>query len=153
MHAPLLIALGHLLVENTATGSHPLHVASGHFAFVTQAVSVLDRASKHISDGLDAAMRMPGKTRNVIFGMLITKIIQQQEGIEILGLADRIPRFARNDKAFIDFYDARPANGSNAMLRACLMAVASRCWCGEQTPVNRRGTILPLSATNCPSRR
>jgi len=37
------------------------------------------------------------------------------------------------------------------MFRACLMAEASRCWCGEQTPVKRRGTILPLSATNWPS--
>lgn len=47
----------------------------------------------------------------------------------------------------------RLANGSNAMFRACLMASASRRWCGVQTPVRRRGTILPASATNCESSR
>ena len=35
------------------------------------------------------------------------------------------------------------------MFRACLMASDRRRWCGVQTPVRRRGTILPLSATNC----
>ena len=48
---------------------------------------------------------------------------------------------------------ARPANGNRAMLRACLMAEDNRRWCGVQTPVSRRGTILPLSATNCASSR
>jgi hypothetical protein len=46
------------------------------------------------------------------------------------------------------YYEARPANGSSAMFRACLMARDRRRWCGVQTPVRRRGTILPLSATN-----
>ncbi len=35
------------------------------------------------------------------------------------------------------------------MFRACLMAEDKRRWCGVQTQVRRRGTILPLSATNC----
>src|SRR5271163_918275 len=39
------------------------------------------------------------------------------------------------------------------MLRACLMARVSLRWCVVQTPVRRRGTILPRSATNCCSRR
>ena len=39
------------------------------------------------------------------------------------------------------------------MFRACLIARVSRRWCVVQTPVNRRGTILPRSATNPCSRR
>jgi len=87
-------------MENTAARCHPLHIAGGHFAFVAQAVSVLDRAGKYISDGLDAAMRMPGKSRNIIFRMLIAKIIQQQEGIEILGFAETEGALQFNAGAF-----------------------------------------------------
>src|ERR1019366_1318975 len=47
----------------------------------------------------------------------------------------------------------RLENRSSAVLRACLMGSARRRWCGVHTPVKRRGTILPDSATNCPSRR
>ena len=39
------------------------------------------------------------------------------------------------------------------MLRACLMARVSRRWCLVQTPVRRRGTILPRSATKPCNRR
>ena len=39
-------------------------------------------------------------------------------------------------------YDARPANGSNAIFRACLIANDKRRWCGVQTPVSRRGDDL-----------
>jgi hypothetical protein len=38
-------------------------------------------------------------------------------------------------------------------LRACLMARVRRRWCVVQTPVRRRGTILPRSATNPCNRR
>ena len=31
------------------------------------------------------------------------------------------------------------------------MAALRRRWCGVQTPLRRRGTILPLSAMNCES--
>src|ERR1700751_6077684 len=38
------------------------------------------------------------------------------------------------------------------MLRACLIARVRRRWCVVHTPVSRRGTILPRSATK-PCRR
>ena len=88
MHAALRIALGHLLVQNAAARRHPLHVAGGHLALVAQAVAVLDRTGQHIGDRLDPAMRMPGKSRQIIFRILVAEIIQQQERIEILGLAE-----------------------------------------------------------------
>ena len=83
-----MVALGHLLVQDAAAGRHPLHVAGGHFAFVAQTVAVLDRAGQHISDGLDPAVRMPGKSRQIIVWIVVAEIVQQQKRIEILGLAE-----------------------------------------------------------------
>ncbi len=88
MHPAMLIALGHLLVQNAAAGGHPLHVAGGHLALVAKAVAVLHRAGKHVCDGLDPAVWMPGKSRNVIFWILIAEIVQQQERIEVFGFAE-----------------------------------------------------------------
>src|SRR5438045_7840247 len=88
MHAALRIALGHFLVENAAARRHPLHVTRGHLALVAQAVAMLDRAGEHVGDGLDAAMRMPGKSRQIILRIFIAEIVQQQEGIEILRFAE-----------------------------------------------------------------
>src|SRR4029077_7164399 len=45
--------------------------------------------------------------------------------------------------------EALPAKGISAMLRARLMATPSQRWGREQTPVIRRGRILPRSCTNC----
>ena len=42
--------------------------------------------------------------------------------------------------------------GRRAMCRACLMARASTCWWRLQVPVRRRGSILPRSEINLPSR-
>src|ERR1700731_1095634 len=44
---------------------------------------------------------------------------------------------------------ALPANGSNAIFLARLIATPSHRWCREHTPVMRRGRILPRSCTNC----
>jgi hypothetical protein len=84
VHASALVALGHLLVQNAASGGHPLHVAGGHAARVAEAVAVLDLAGEHIGDGLDAAMRMPRKSGQVIGGIFVAKIVQEQERIEVL---------------------------------------------------------------------
>src|ERR1700687_4823923 len=75
-------------MEDSATGGHPLHVASAHFALVAETVAVLDRTGEYVGDRLDPAVRMPGKSRNIIFWILIAEVVQQQERIEILGLAE-----------------------------------------------------------------
>src|SRR5579862_4078574 len=85
MHATLGISLRHLLVKDAAAGGHPLHIASGHFALVTETVAMLDRAREYISDRLDPAVRVPGESRQIIFRVVVTEIIEQQKGIEILG--------------------------------------------------------------------
>jgi len=43
---------------------------------------MLDRAGQHIGDGLDAAMRMPRKSFEVIRRGIIAKIVEQQERVK-----------------------------------------------------------------------
>ena len=88
MHAALRVALRHFLVENAAAGRHPLHVAGAEVAAVAQAVAVLDVARQHIGDGLDAAMRMPGKAGAIVVRPIVAEIVEQQERIELLGVAE-----------------------------------------------------------------
>ena len=88
MHAALSITLRHFLVENTPTRGHPLHIAGGHFAPVAQAVSMLDGAGEDVGDRLDSAVRMPWKSLQVVCRILIAEVVQQQERIEVLGLAE-----------------------------------------------------------------
>jgi hypothetical protein len=88
VHPALRIALRHLLVQNPAARRHPLHVARAHLALVAQAVAVLHRARQHIRNRLDSAMRMPRKSLQIIGRILIAKIVQQQERIELLGLPE-----------------------------------------------------------------
>ena len=76
MHAPLLITLGHLLVEDSAAGSHPLHVAGGHLALVAKAVAVFHRAGEHVGDRLNSSVRMPWKSRQIVFGVVVAEIVQ-----------------------------------------------------------------------------
>jgi hypothetical protein len=88
MHSALCVALGHLLVQNAAARSHPLYVAGCHLAPVAETVAVLHRASEHVGDGLDAAVRMPGKASKIVLRVIVAKIVQEQEGIEVLCLPE-----------------------------------------------------------------
>src|SRR5581483_8878461 len=74
-------------MQDPAARSHPLHVAGGHFAFIAQAVPMLNRSCEHVRDRLNPAMRMPGKSCQIVSRVLIAKIVQQQERIEILCLS------------------------------------------------------------------
>src|SRR5207244_4861595 len=88
VHPAVLVALRHLLVQNAAAGGHPLHVARTHAAAIAKAVAVLDATAQHIGDRLDTTMRMPRKAGEVVLGVLVTEIIQQQEGIEVAGFSE-----------------------------------------------------------------
>ena len=57
-------------------------------AAVAQAVAVLDGAGEHVGDGLDAAMRMPREPGEVVGGTLVAEIVEQQERIELAGVAE-----------------------------------------------------------------
>src|SRR5215470_1483519 len=88
VHAAGRIALRHLLVDDAAARGHPLHIAGGDGAAVAHAVTVFYGASEDVSDGLDTAMRVPGKSREIVFGDIVPEVIEEQEGIEVGGAAE-----------------------------------------------------------------
>jgi hypothetical protein len=45
-------------------------------------------SSQNISNRLDASVRMPGKARQIILGHIVPEIVQQQERIEVRGIAE-----------------------------------------------------------------
>src|SRR6476469_4660662 len=75
-------------MHDAAAGRHPLHIARPHRATVAEAVAVVDRSGEHIGDGLDAAVWMPRETGAVIVGAIIAEIVEQQERIELAGVAE-----------------------------------------------------------------
>ena len=87
MHPACLVAFGHLLVNDSAACRHPLHVARGDGATVAHAVAVLDCAGKNVGDGLDATMRMPGKAGEIVLWDVIAEVVEQQEWVEVGGVA------------------------------------------------------------------
>ena len=75
-------------MNDPSTCRHPLDVARADGAAVAHAVAVLHGAGKHIGDRLDAAMRVPWETRQVIGGNLVTEIVKEEERIEIGSVAE-----------------------------------------------------------------
>ena len=88
MHAARCIALGHFLVDDAAARRHPLDVAGGDGAVVPHAIAMLHGSSQDVGDGLNAAVRVPGKARQVVFGHVVAEIVEQEEGIEIGRIAE-----------------------------------------------------------------
>src|SRR5260370_27495354 len=74
-------------MDDAAAGGHPLDGAGGDGAAVANAVAVLDGSGKDVGDSLDAPVRVPGKAGEIIFRHVIAKIVEQQEGIELGGVA------------------------------------------------------------------
>src|SRR5262249_24829842 len=82
------VALRHLLMHDAAPGRHPLHVSGAKRAAIAKAVAVVDGTGEHIGDRLDAAVRMPGETGEIVLGLLITEIVEEQERIEFARIAE-----------------------------------------------------------------
>ncbi len=85
---PSAIALGHLLMDDPAPRRHPLDVAGGDGPAVAHAVAVLHRPGKDVGDGLDSAVRVPRETRQIIRGNVVAEVVEQQERVEIGGVAE-----------------------------------------------------------------
>ena len=49
---------------------------------------MIDRAGEHVGDGFNAAMRMPREACEKILGTFVAEIVEQQERIEVLGVAE-----------------------------------------------------------------
>ena len=123
MHAAGGIALRHFLVNDAASGRHPLNVAGGDGSVVAHAVAMLDGSRENIGDGLDAAVGMPGEAGQVIVGDIVAKIVEEQKRIEIGRVAktERTPEmdagaFERGF-GFDDFLDG--SNGHGDLLTFC----------------------------------
>src|SRR6266478_1500714 len=83
MHAAGMITLRHFLVDDPAARRHPLDIARGNGAAVAHAVAVVHGSSKDVGDGLDAAMRVPGKACQIIFWNVIAEVIEEKKRIEV----------------------------------------------------------------------
>ena len=83
LHAASRVALGHLLMDDTAASRHPLDVASGDGAMVAHAIAMFYSSGEDIGDGLDAAMRVPGKSGEIILGDVIAKVVEEEERASI----------------------------------------------------------------------
>jgi hypothetical protein len=83
VHPPARIALRHLLVHDPAPGGHPLDVPCAQLPLVAEAIAVLHGSREHVGDRLDPPMRVPGEAREVILRVLVAKVVEQQERIEV----------------------------------------------------------------------
>src|SRR5579863_4572885 len=83
MHPAVLIALGHLLMDNPTSCSHPLDIARSDRAMVSHAVAVLNRSGEDIGNSLDSSVWVPWKARQVVFRNVVAEIVEQQKRIEI----------------------------------------------------------------------
>ena len=81
VHLTAPVAAGHLLMQDPAAGSHPLHIACAQFAGVPKAVGVIHRAFKDIGDRFDAAVRVPRKTPLKMCRDVVAEIVKQQERV------------------------------------------------------------------------
>ena len=88
MHSSVRIALRHLLVNDPAPRRHPLDVAGGDGALVPEAVAVFDGSSEDVRDGLDPTVRVPWEAGQVILRNIIAEVVEEQERIEIRGVAE-----------------------------------------------------------------
>ena len=73
---PAASPLRHLLVQDSAAGSHPLHVSGGHTTLVAQAVAVRNLAGQHVGDGLDSPVGMPGKSGQIVCWTVVAEVVQ-----------------------------------------------------------------------------
>src|SRR5579862_1438450 len=134
MHAAGVISFGHFLVDDAAACRHPLQVAGADGSFMPHAVAVLDCSRQHVGDCFDAAMRVPGKTCQIILRNVIAKIVQQKKWIKVGSAAEaerttEVHACALESGLGLD----QPLDGSN---RHCLAPSELSCCNGVSRPVH-----------------
>ena len=55
---------------------------------IAHAVAVFDGSGEDVGDGLDAAVRVPGKSGEVVLGNVVAEIVEEQERVEVVGVAE-----------------------------------------------------------------
>jgi len=75
---------GLLDVEDAGAGRHPLRVAVGDDAAAPIGVGVLEGPVDHVRDGLEAAVRMPGRPLGLARRVLdLAHLVEMDEGVEV----------------------------------------------------------------------
>src|ERR1700757_2813793 len=75
-------------MDNAAAGRHPLDIASGDRSVIAHAVAVFDRSGKYVGDGFYASMGVPGKSGQIVLGNVVAEVVEQEERIEVVGVAE-----------------------------------------------------------------
>ena len=73
---------------DSARRFHGARNAGGDLAAIPQAVPVLDRSGQHVRDRLDPAVRVPGEPREVSLGIVVPEVVEEEERVEVLGVAE-----------------------------------------------------------------
>jgi len=76
--------LGHLAVYQAASCGHPLHTTVLQQAFMATAVTMPHATRDHVGHGLKTAVRVVGKTGNVVVGFVAAKGIEHQKRVQAL---------------------------------------------------------------------
>src|SRR5262249_343500 len=87
-HPTLAVSLRHLLMNDAASGGHPLHVAGSDHPPVAEAVTMLHVACQHAGDRLHPPMRVPGEAALVLGRLVGTEIVEEEEGVELRDLLE-----------------------------------------------------------------
>src|SRR6266849_827798 len=77
------VARGHFGMHDAGTRGHPLHVARAKHAAMAGRVLVLELALQHVSDGLEAAMRVIGRADRLAWAVIgRPHLVDKEEGID-----------------------------------------------------------------------
>ena len=88
MHPATRVTLRHLLMQNATSGGHPLDVTGSEAATIAQVVAMLDATSENVRDGLDTAMRVPGEPGSVVVGNVVSKVVEEQKRVDVIGVPE-----------------------------------------------------------------
>ena len=82
-------------MDDAAARGHPLHIAAFEVAAIAEMVFMQHVTIEHIGHGFKAAVRMTGKTGDVIVGVFRAELVEHQKGIEprLRRLADAPAQF------------------------------------------------------------
>src|SRR5271165_854593 len=117
MHAACCIAFRHLLMNDAATGRHPLHVSGADDTAIANAVAMRHSSGQHVGDRLDSTVRMPRESRQVILWNIVAEIIQQEERVEVFCVPKTKRAVEMHARAFESLFGFdEPLNGSNGHL-------------------------------------
>src|SRR5204863_460113 len=59
-----------------------------HAAAIAEAVAMLHRSRQHVGDRFDPAVRMPRKPGEVVVGVVVAEIVEQQKRIKVVRVTE-----------------------------------------------------------------